>query len=115
MSLAQDKSQYIDRNILSARDLGANRKIHIHIGREHRRSDEDYVQMFSRYGGITSIADRFQYVPFMMHVINEGLSVSQRGCFTRDTLDRVSKYTGRHASSHSSLPGCSLDKSLTRR
>ncbi|PBK69924.1 hypothetical protein ARMSODRAFT_1018659 [Armillaria solidipes] len=60
MSLAQDKSQYIDRNILSARDLGANRKIHIHIGREHRRSDEDYVQMFSRYGGITSIADRFQ-------------------------------------------------------
>ncbi|KAK0190662.1 hypothetical protein F5146DRAFT_563319 [Armillaria mellea] len=60
ISLAQDKSSYVDRNILSARDLGANRKIHIHIGREHRRSDEDYVQMFSRYGGIASIADRFQ-------------------------------------------------------
>ncbi|KAK0499778.1 hypothetical protein EDD18DRAFT_1152527 [Armillaria luteobubalina] len=60
MSLAQDKSQYVDRNILSARDLGANRKLHIHIGREHRRSDEDYVKMFSRYGGIASIADRFQ-------------------------------------------------------
>ncbi|KAK0206825.1 hypothetical protein DFS33DRAFT_1381921 [Desarmillaria ectypa] len=60
MSLAQDKSQYIDRSILSARGLGANRKIHIHIGRENRRSDEDYVQMFSRYGGISSVADRFQ-------------------------------------------------------
>ncbi|KAK0491300.1 hypothetical protein IW261DRAFT_80085 [Armillaria novae-zelandiae] len=60
MSMARDKSQYINRNILSARDLGANRKIHIHIGREHRRSDEDYIKMFSRYGGISSISDRFQ-------------------------------------------------------
>ncbi|KAG7447460.1 uncharacterized protein BT62DRAFT_930472 [Guyanagaster necrorhizus] len=71
MSLAQDRSRYIDRCILTARDLGANRKVHIHIGQGHRRSDKDYIHMFHRYGGLSSVADRFQYVQFMMPAATE--------------------------------------------